>query len=69
MGAARRGIATDEMKLVAKDEDVTLDWLIPKFQKGPLLIQGINFEHKKFQTVAFERELKLKVNATFEQLH
>ena len=30
MTSARRGIATDEMKQVAKDEDVTLDWLISK---------------------------------------
>ena len=30
MTAARRGVATDEMKQVAKDEDVTLDWLISK---------------------------------------
>ena len=27
MSSARRGIATDEMKQVAKDEDVTLDTL------------------------------------------
>ena len=33
MSSARRGIATDEMKQVAKDEDVTLDWLIPKVAK------------------------------------
>ena len=24
--SARRGVATDEMKQVAKDEDVSLDW-------------------------------------------
>ena len=30
MTSARRGVATDEMKQIAKDEDVTLDWLIPK---------------------------------------
>ena len=29
MSFARRGVATDEMKQVAKDEDVTLDWLLP----------------------------------------
>ena len=26
MTSARRGVATDEMKQVAKDEDVSLDW-------------------------------------------
>ena len=34
MSAARRGVATDEMKQVAKDEDVTLDWLIPKIRNN-----------------------------------
>ena len=33
MSSARRGVATDEMKHVAKDEDVTLDWLLPKIAK------------------------------------
>jgi len=30
MNSARRGVATDQMKLVARDEDVSLDWLLPK---------------------------------------
>ena len=38
MSSARRGIATDEMKQVAKDEDVTLDWLIPKVAKGSIIL-------------------------------
>jgi len=29
MTSARRGVITDEMKQVAKDEDVSLEWLIP----------------------------------------
>ena len=33
MTAARRGVATDEMKQVAKDEDVSIDWLISKLQR------------------------------------
>ncbi|MFB3136992.1 MAG: hypothetical protein ACE1ZJ_03655, partial [Nitrospirales bacterium] len=37
MSAARRGVATEQMKLVAKDEDVTLDWLISKIAKGSTL--------------------------------
>ena len=35
---ARRGVATDEMKQVAKDEDVTLDWLLPKIATGSIII-------------------------------
>ena len=37
MSSARRGIATDEMKQVAKDEDVTLDWLLPKIARGSII--------------------------------
>ena len=38
MTSARRGVATDEMKQVAKDEEVTLDWLIPKIASGSIII-------------------------------
>ena len=38
MTSARRGVATDEMKQVAKDEDVTLDWLIPKIASGSITV-------------------------------
>ena len=34
MSSARRGVATDEMKQVAKDEDVSLEWLISKIAKS-----------------------------------
>ena len=37
MTSARRGVATDEMKQVAKDEDVTLEWLIPKVASGSII--------------------------------
>ena len=40
MSSARRGVATDEMKQVAKDEDVTLDWLLPKLLVAQLLFQA-----------------------------
>ena len=40
MTSARRGVATDEMKQVAKDEDVSLDWLIPKIAKAVLAGAG-----------------------------
>jgi len=48
MTTARRGIATDEMKKVAKDEDVSLDWLIPKIARGSIIIPSNNTRHKKF---------------------
>ena len=42
MSSARRGVATDEMKQVAKDEDVTLDWLLPKIASGSIIIPSNN---------------------------
>ena len=47
MSSARRGIATDEMKQVAKDEDVTLDWLLPKIATGSIIIPSNNVRPQK----------------------
>ena len=51
MSAARRGVATDQMKQVAKDEDVTLDWLIPKIAKGSVIIPSNNVRPQKIHNV------------------
>jgi len=50
MTSARRGIATDEMKQVAKDEDVTLDWLLPKIAIGSIIIPSNNVSPRRFTT-------------------
>jgi len=47
MTSARRGVATDEMKQVAKDEDVSLDWLIPKIARGSIIIPSNNVRPQK----------------------
>jgi len=47
MTSARRGVATDEMKKVAKDEDVTLDWLVPKIASGSIIIPSNNVRPQK----------------------
>ena len=52
MTSARRGVATDEMKQVAKDEDVTLDWLIPKIASGSIIIPSNNVRKEKIHNVA-----------------
>ena len=52
MTSARRGIATDEMKQVAKDEDVTLEWLIPKVASGSIIIPSNNVRKEKIHNVA-----------------
>ena len=62
MTSARRGIATDEMKQVAKDEDVTLDWLIPKIASGSIIIPSNNVRKEKIHNVAIGKGTKTKVN-------
>ena len=62
MTSARRGIATDEMKQVAKDEDVTLDWLIPKIASGSIIIPSNNVRKEKIHNVGIGKGMKTKVN-------
>ena len=62
MTSARRGIATDEMKQVAKDEDVTLDWLIPKIASGSIIIPSNNVRKEKIHNVGIGKGTKTKVN-------
>jgi len=62
MSAARRGVATDQMKLVARDEDVTLDWLLPKIAKGSIIIPSNNVRPQKIHNVGIGKGLKTKVN-------
>ena len=62
MSSARRGIATDEMKQVAKDEDVTLDTLVQGIAKGSIIIPK-NIERKQeIKVVGIGQNLKTKVN-------
>ena len=62
MNAARRGVATDEMKAVAHDEDVTLDWLIPKIANGSIIIPHNNTRLQKIRVVGIGKGMKTKVN-------
>jgi len=62
MTAARRGVATDEMKQVAKDEDVSLEWLIPKIARGSIIIPSNNSRPQKIHNVGIGKGLKTKVN-------
>ena len=62
MTSARRGVATDEMKQIAKDEDVTLDWLIPKIASGSIIIPSNNVRKEKIHNVAIGKGTKTKVN-------
>ena len=62
MGSARRGIATEEMKAVAKDEDVTLEWLLPKIANGSIIIPHNNERPQKIKVVGIGKGMKTKVN-------
>jgi len=62
MTSARRGVATDEMKQVAKDEDVTLDWLLPKIAIGSIIIPSNNVRPQKIHNVGIGKGMKTKVN-------
>ena len=68
MTSARRGIATDEMKLVAKDEDVTLDWLLPKIASGSIIIPSNNVRPQKIHNVGIGKGMKTKVNVNIGTL-
>ncbi len=62
MSHARRSIATDEMKQVAQDEDVTIDWLLPKIASGAIIIPSNNTRKQKVHRVGIGKGLKTKVN-------
>ena len=62
MTSARRGVATAEMKQVAKDEDVSLNWLLPKIAHGSIIIPSNNVRPQKIHNVGIGKGLKTKVN-------
>ena len=62
MSSARRGVATEEMKQVATDEDVSLEWLIPKIANGSIIIPSNNERKQKIHNVGIGKGLKTKVN-------
>jgi len=62
MSYARRGVATDEMRRVARDEDVTLGWLLPKIARGSIIIPSNNARKQKVHRVGIGKGLKTKVN-------
>jgi len=62
MSSARRGVVTEQMKQVAKDEDVTLEWLLPKIAKGSIIIPSNNVRPQKIHNVGIGKGLKTKVN-------
>ena len=62
MASARRGVATDEMRQVARDEDVDLGWLLPRVASGSVIIPSNNARAQKVHRVGIGKGLKTKVN-------
>ena len=62
LAAARRGITTDEMKQVAKDEGITEEWLRSKIATGSIIIPANNARPQKVHRVGIGKGLKTKVN-------
>jgi phosphomethylpyrimidine synthase len=62
MSAARRGIATEEMLQVAKDEDIDINFLISKVANGSIIIPRNNIRKQKIKVVGIGKGLRTKVN-------
>jgi phosphomethylpyrimidine synthase len=62
MSTARRGIATEEMLQVAKDEDIDINFLIPKVANGSIIIPRNNTRKQKIKVVGIGKGLRTKVN-------
>ena len=62
MSSARRGIATEEMKQVAKDEDIDLNFLVQRVANGSIIIPKNNSRKHKIKIVGIGHGLKTKVN-------
>ena len=62
MSQARRGIITNEMKQVAKDEDVSTNWLCSRIADGSIIIPSNNVRKEDIHNVGIGKGLKTKVN-------
>lgn len=62
MSSARRGVTTDEMRQVARDEDVTVEWLMAGMARGSIIIPSNNARPQEIHNVGIGRGLKTKVN-------
>ena len=64
MSMARRGIASEEMIKVAKDEDIELDLIIQRVANGSIIIPRNNARRQKnvVKVVGIGHGLKTKVN-------
>jgi phosphomethylpyrimidine synthase len=62
MSSARRGIATEQMIRVAKDEDIDLNFLVQRVANGSIIIPKNNSRKQEVKVVGIGHGLKTKVN-------
>ena len=62
MTSARRGVPTEEMLRVAKDEDIDINFLIQKVANGSIIIPKNNIRKQEIKVVGIGKGLKTKVN-------
>ena len=62
MASARRGAITDEMRRVARDEDVEPEWLARRMATGSIIIPSNTERPQRIHNVGIGRGLKTKVN-------
>ena len=61
MEAAKKGLITEEMKQVAKEEEVDLDWLAERVSKGKIVIPA-NKNHQRIKAAGIGEGLRTKIN-------
>src|SRR4051794_32287564 len=63
LSSAKRGIFTEEMKQVAKDESVDIDFIVNNVAKGSIIIpKNIARKQQRIKIVGIGKGLKTKVN-------
>jgi len=61
MEAAKKGLITEEMKKVAIEEGVDINWLVEKISEGKIVIPA-NRNHKKLKAVGIEVPMVIPEN-------
>ena len=61
MDAAKRGIITKEMEIVAKEENINIDLLVERIAKGQIVIPA-NKNHKSLKPCGIGKGLSTKIN-------
>jgi phosphomethylpyrimidine synthase len=63
LSSAKRGIFTEEMKQVAKDESVDIDYIVKNVAKGSIIIpKNTARKQQRIKVVGIGKGLKTKVN-------